>query len=98
MRKLDRKGASKFIDIVSDTRDCPIDRDQLLTRFHAEKSGQLLSGAAVFAAMRRAVPLLGPFGLAARLRWGLAGLERAHVWFWPHWLQRLVTWLERRVA
>ena len=45
MRKLDRKGAISFIDVMSNGADCPLDRTQLLARFHAEENGQLLSGA-----------------------------------------------------
>lgn len=76
MRKLDRRGAIHFVDIAGDgPADCPIDRSELLVRFHAEENGTILSGAAAFAAMWRAIPLLRPLGLFARNRWVLAGLE-----------------------
>lgn len=100
MRKLDRKGAISFIDVMSNGADCPLDRTQLLARFHAEENGQLLSGAAAFAAMWRAIPMLRPLGLVARNKWVLAGLERAYIFFLrvrPQ-LQRLATWLERKAA
>ena len=41
----------------------------------------MLSGAAAFAAMWRAIPLLRPFGLLARNRVVLAGLERLYLRF-----------------
>jgi hypothetical protein len=48
---------------------------ELLARFHARENGCMLSGAAAFAAMWRAVPLLRPLGLAARNVHVLAFLE-----------------------
>jgi predicted DCC family thiol-disulfide oxidoreductase YuxK len=98
MRKLDKRGAITFLDIISTTDHCPADRATLLARFHAEEDGQLLSGAAAFAAMWRAIPILRPVGLAARNRWVLAGLERVYIFFLRHRpkLQRLVTWIERK--
>ena len=60
---------------------CPINRAALLARFHASQDGRLLSGAAAFAAMWRATPLLRPLGLAARSPWVLARLERLYVTF-----------------
>jgi predicted DCC family thiol-disulfide oxidoreductase YuxK len=98
MRKLDKSSAITFIDIISNREHCPVDRATLLARFHAEEDGQLLSGAAAFAAMWRAIPLLRPVGLAARNRWLLAGLERVYIFFLRHRpkLQRFVTWIERK--
>ena len=82
MRRLDRRGAIAFVDVsraaTQDGAGCPIDRSALLARFHALESGRLLSGAAAFAAMWRAVPLLRPLGLAARNRLVLAALERLY--------------------
>lgn len=75
MRRLDRSGAIDFIDVAGGEGECPIDRAELLARFHAREDGVLLSGAGAFAAMWRAIPLLRPFGLAARQRWVLALLE-----------------------
>lgn len=100
MRKLDRKNAISFIDVMSNSGNCPVDRARLLARFHAEEDGRMLSGAAAFAAMWRAIPLLRPVGVAARNRWVLAGLERAYILFLRHRpkLQRLVTWLERKTT
>ncbi len=65
MQRLDRRGAIAFIDVARSEASCPIDRQQLLARFHADENGHLLSGAAAFAAMWRAIPILRPFGLLA---------------------------------
>ena len=82
MRRLDRRGAIEFIDVVqAASAACPIDRADLLARFHVSEDGQLLSGAAAFAAMWRAIPVLRPLGLVARSPWILAGLERLYVAF-----------------
>jgi predicted DCC family thiol-disulfide oxidoreductase YuxK len=99
MRRLDRRSAIEFVDVMdAPASACPIDPTMLLARFHASEDGRLLSGAAAFAAMWRAIPLLRPLGLAARLPWLLAVLERAYLRFLrvrPR-LQRLFA--ERRVA
>ena len=82
MRRLDRRGAIRFVDVgEAAPAECPIDRAALLARFHASEDGRLLSGAAAFAAMWRAIPLLRPLGLAARSPWVLARLERLYVAF-----------------
>lgn len=65
MRRLDKGGAISFIDACDPDGTCPIDRAELLARFHAEEAGKLLSGAAAFAAMWRAIPVLRPLGLLA---------------------------------
>ncbi len=97
MRRLDRRGAIQFVDVADGTGVCPIDRAELLARFHASEDGRMLSGAAAFAAMWRAIPLLRPFGLLARHRGVLALFERAYMQFlrfrprlqsWAHWLER----------
>ena len=83
MRRLDRAGAIRFVDVAApgDEVACPIDRGELLARFHAREDGVIVSGAAAFAAMWRAVPILRPLGLAARWPWVLALLERSYVGF-----------------
>ncbi|KQO50249.1 thiol-disulfide oxidoreductase DCC family protein [Sphingomonas sp. Leaf257] len=79
MRRLDRRRRIEFVAIGGRGPDqCPIDRDRLLARFHAREDGRMLSGAAAFAAMWRAIPLLRPLGLAARWPWMLALLERGY--------------------
>ncbi len=79
MRRLDRRGAIQFIDVTqASDQACPIDRADLLARFHAQENGTLLSGAAAFAAMWRAIPLLRPFGLAARIPGVLTLLDHGY--------------------
>ncbi|UIJ72763.1 DUF393 domain-containing protein [Aurantimonas sp. HBX-1] len=81
MRRLDRRNAISFVDVAAGDVACPIDRRELLARFHASEDGSLLSGAAAFAAMWRAIPQLRPLGLAARNPLVLRGLERAYLLF-----------------
>jgi predicted DCC family thiol-disulfide oxidoreductase YuxK len=81
MRRLDRAGAIEFVDAAGEDGVCPIDRGDLLKRFHAREDGVMLSGAAAFAAMWRAIPVLRPLGLAARSPWLLALLERGYLAF-----------------
>ncbi|MEO0057383.1 MAG: hypothetical protein RIT17_833, partial [Pseudomonadota bacterium] len=52
-----------------------------LARFHAEEDGVVHSGAAAFAVMWRAIPLLRPLGLAARNAAVLRVLEAAYLRF-----------------
>ena len=98
MRRLDRRGAIRFVDVASGDASCPVDRATLLARFHAREDGRLLSGAAAFAAMWRAIPLLRPLGLAARDRRVLALLDWGYLRFLHArpTLQRLANRLERR--
>jgi predicted DCC family thiol-disulfide oxidoreductase YuxK len=82
MRRLDWRGRITFIDVAGgDDSSCPVDRAQLLARFHAEEDGVIHDGAAAFAAMWRAIPLLRPFGLAARHPLALKMLEAAYARF-----------------
>lgn len=99
MRRLDRGGRITFIDATgadgADAAACPLDRADLLARFHAMEDGRLLSGAAAFAAMWRAIPVLRPLGLIARHDGVLALLERGYL----HFLKirpRLQRWLGER--
>jgi predicted DCC family thiol-disulfide oxidoreductase YuxK len=80
MRRLDRRGAIRFVDAADPAQmpQCPIDPADLLARFHAREDGDLLSGAAAFAAMWRAIPALRPLGLLARFPPILWLLERAY--------------------
>jgi predicted DCC family thiol-disulfide oxidoreductase YuxK len=78
MRRLDRRGRIAFVD-ATETQACPLDRAELLARLHArEGDGPLLSGAAAFAAMWRAIPLLRPIGLLARVPVVLATMEHGY--------------------
>ncbi|WP_313932023.1 DUF393 domain-containing protein [Sphingomonas sp. BAUL-RG-20F-R05-02] len=80
MRRLDTRGRIAFVDATGPAT-CPVDRAELLARFHAMEDGRLLSGAAAFAAMWRAIPLLRPLGLMARHRLVLHALEQAYLRF-----------------
>lgn len=98
MRWLDRREAIRFTDIAAAlSSDCPVPPRDLRSRFHARENGQMLDGAAAFAAMWRAIPVLRPLGLAARSPAVLAVLERLYVRFLkirPR-LQRLLPGVER---
>ncbi|WP_258522583.1 hypothetical protein [Brevundimonas vesicularis] len=48
MRRLDRRGAIRFVDVSDGQTLCPLDREAFLARFHATENGRLLSGAAAF--------------------------------------------------
>jgi predicted DCC family thiol-disulfide oxidoreductase YuxK len=94
MRRLDRRRAIAFIDIEQD-HSCPIDRSELLARFHAQEDGKIVSGAAAFAAMWRAIPIMRPLGLLARNGIVLAALERLYIAFLVV-RPRLSAWARRR--
>ena len=82
MRRLDTHGSIRFVDATQvNAGACPLDRKELLARFHASEDGKLLSGAAAFAAMWRAIPLLRPVGLLARSPKVLPFLEAAYLMF-----------------
>lgn len=82
MRRLDRARRIAFVDVAPESATCPIDRQLLLARFHAQEAGgPVLDGAAAFAAMWRAIPLLRPLGLAARNGRVLAVLEGLYTRF-----------------
>ncbi len=91
MKRLDRRGAIDFVDLYG-ARDCPVDPAELLRRFHARERGQpVVSGAAAFAAMWRAIPVLRPLGLLAKfppVLWILEGAYRLFLLVRPR-LQRL---------
>ena len=81
MRRLDRAQRIDFIDASQADANCPLDPALLLARFHAREDGVLLSGAAAFAAMWRAIPPLRPLGLIARNNRVLRFLECVYVRF-----------------
>jgi predicted DCC family thiol-disulfide oxidoreductase YuxK len=82
MRRLDRARKIDFLDVsAAGPSSCPLDRETLLARFHALEDGRLYSGAAAFAAMWRAIPLLRPLGLLARAPLVLGLLESAYILF-----------------
>lgn len=79
MKKLDSRDRIRCVDVDDPAAACPVERDLALARFHArEGDGDVVSGAAAFAAMWRAVPPLRPFGLMAKNRAVLWFLERAY--------------------
>jgi predicted DCC family thiol-disulfide oxidoreductase YuxK len=81
-RRLDRRGAIHFEDVSQPGAGCPLDRADLLARFHARETGQtVVSGAAAFAAMWRAIPVLRPAGELARIPVLLWLLERLYAAF-----------------
>lgn len=81
MRWLDWRRAIDYHDVSPPGAVCPIDQGELLARFHASEDGVMLSGAAAFAAMWRAIPLLKPIGWAARNSVVLWLLERLYIRF-----------------
>jgi predicted DCC family thiol-disulfide oxidoreductase YuxK len=83
MRWFDRAKRIEFVDVTAADRACPLDRAELLARFHAMENGKMLSGAAAFAAMWRAIPLLWPLGMAARV----PVVERLLEWGYGHFLK-----------
>lgn len=91
MRRLDKNGAIDFVDLYT-AKGCPVNRSELLRRFHAQEAGRpVVSGAAAFAAMWRAIPRLRPLGLIARWRpvlWVLEGAYRLFLRVRPR-LQRI---------
>jgi len=92
MRRLDKRRAINFVEIQT-AAACPIDTDTLMTRFHAQERDQpVVSGAAAFAAMWRAIPMLRPLGLLAKARPVLWVLERLYIGF-----LKIRPWLQRRV-
>lgn len=98
MRRLDRRNAIAFVNVAPENAPCPIDRQLLLARFHArEADGPVLDGAAAFAAMWRAIPLLRPLGLAARNGLVLRLLERGYDAFLKV-RPRLQRWVTRDVT
>ena len=91
MRRLDKRNVIDFINIQN-AKGCPISSDELMQRFHAQERGEpVISGAAAFAAMWRAIPVLRPLGLLAQFRPVLWVLERAYMGF-----LRIRPWLQRR--
>ncbi len=97
MRRLDTAGAITFLNLASDEVAFPLDHGRLLARFHASEDGRMLSGAAAFAAMWRAIPRLRPLGIAARNPVVLAMLERLYRVFlrMRPWLQATARHFEK---
>jgi predicted DCC family thiol-disulfide oxidoreductase YuxK len=99
LRRLDRFALIHFEDISQADSVCPIDRAQMLVRFHAqEKGAPIVSGAAAFAVIWRAIPVLRPLGELAKVPAVLWTLERLYLGFLRvrPLLQRMIRWVERR--
>jgi predicted DCC family thiol-disulfide oxidoreductase YuxK len=80
-RRLDKRSAINFVDVLSG-QACPLDQATLLARFHAQEvGGEVVSGAAAFAAMWRAIPLLRPVGLLMRYPIILSSAEITYIVF-----------------
>ena len=96
MRRLDRRERIRFEDVSErGPENCPLDRAELLARFHAREGDRIVSGAEAFAAMWRQIPLLRPLGEIARVRPVLWMLERAYRAFLGV-RPRLQGWLNKR--
>jgi predicted DCC family thiol-disulfide oxidoreductase YuxK len=100
MRRLDRDQRIDFVNVSGgEDSTCPMDRATLLSRFHArDVDGRIVSGAAAFAAMWRAIPPLRPLGTLARhgaVLWILERLYRLFLGIRPQ-LQRFARALESR--
>ena len=93
LSRLDRREAIQFTDVSEERpRFCSISQKELMARFHARENGRLLSGAAAFAAMWRAIPLLRPLAELARIPLVLQILEWSYRRFLivRPYLQRLI--------
>ncbi|WP_375403437.1 DUF393 domain-containing protein [uncultured Sphingomonas sp.] len=95
MRRLDRGERIEWVDVADGNSVCPIDRAELLARFHACEGGTMRSGAAAFAAMWRAIPVMRPLGLIARVPGVLRVLEAAYLRF-LRVRPRLQRWMRER--
>ncbi len=82
MRRLDWRKSISFVDVSGDAPpSCPVDQAQLLARFHAREGTRIYSGAAAFAAMWRATPLLSLLGWLAKFPPVLWALEKLYLGF-----------------
>jgi predicted DCC family thiol-disulfide oxidoreductase YuxK len=63
IRRLDaKKGRIAFVDLTGEG-SCPLDRGDMLAKFHAQEAGKpIISGAAAFGAMWRQVTPFQPLG------------------------------------
>jgi predicted DCC family thiol-disulfide oxidoreductase YuxK len=99
MRRLDRRRAIAFIDVAQPgaATSCPIDRRELLARFHARRrDGRIVSGAAAFAAMWSELPGLRLVGWLAQrppLVWFLEVLYRIFLLIRPATQRLARRWL-----
>ena len=78
LERLDKNSAIEFLDLTLPGTTCPLDRNVMLQRFHVLENNHLYSGAAAFAATWRAIPMLRPLGIAARIPFILSLLEHGY--------------------
>lgn len=78
-QKLDAKiGRIEFVDLTGDGT-CPLRREDMLARFHAQEVGRpVVNGAAAFGALWRHVTPFQPLGLLAQVPPLLWVMERAY--------------------
>ncbi|MEO1040913.1 MAG: DCC1-like thiol-disulfide oxidoreductase family protein [Pseudomonadota bacterium] len=101
MRRLDRRGHLSFENVADPDAaiSCPIDRGELLSKFHARLAdGQIVSEARAFCEAYGVVPYLAwakPLGRFAPTRWLLDRLYRGFLRIRPT-IQRMVARADRR--
>ncbi|MEM6747509.1 MAG: DCC1-like thiol-disulfide oxidoreductase family protein [Pseudomonadota bacterium] len=103
MRRLDRRGRLAFENVADDDApiSCPIDRRELLAKFHARlPNGEIVSGARAFCEAYGVVPYLSwakALGRFTPSRWLLDRLYLGFLRIRPT-IQRLVARADRRHA
>ncbi len=81
LQRLDRRRRIRFVDVSPPdaAAACPVERTDLLARFHARERGRpVVSGAAAFAVVYRQIPWLAPLGQLLRVPPLLWLAERAY--------------------
>lgn len=63
MKKWTKPGTIAFVDIASPDSTCPLDRQKMLARFHAqERGGHIVHGAEAFALLWKYIPRMQRLG------------------------------------
>lgn len=102
MKKWAKPGSVNFIDLGSTSSSCPVDRNKMLARFHAqERDGPIVHGAEAFALLWKTIPRVERFGLYLS---SSPNAMKAFEWFYTKLflpflrppLQRLVRRFERK--
>lgn len=96
IRRLDaKKGRLAFVNLTGDST-CPLDRGDMLAKFHAQEAGkEIVVGAAAFGAMWRQVTLFQPLGWLALFPPALWVLDKLYVQF-LRIRPRLQSWMQTR--
>jgi predicted DCC family thiol-disulfide oxidoreductase YuxK len=96
IRRLDAKnGRIAFVDLTGDGA-CPLDRGDMLAKFHAQETGKpIISGAAAFGAMWRQVTPFQPLGWLTLFPPALWAMNLLYVQF-LRIRPRLQTWMRSR--